>query len=189
MQLAKTTGCIRRLGVFDFLTQYCQNSWSANQRFYEESMMMRVVRNVGLLVAMAFVLAACGGPATATTAPTQAPAAAATSAPANTATTAPPTATTAPPTATTAPPTATTAAQASPTTPRERVSFLWAPGSNKPSDADDVADILLDLKTNPGILGGTGDESGINIQYDPTVITVDEIIKIMAGIGHPVVLP
>lgn len=145
--------------------------------------MLRVVASAGLVMMVAIVLVSCtpAGAATATQAPTQGPPTPTTGAPNSTPTEPAPTA---------APidvPTATTAAGATATTPRESVSFRWAPGSVTPSDADDVADLLIDLRTHDGILGGSGDENGIMIFYDPTVITVEEIMALFDSIGHPVV--
>jgi hypothetical protein len=141
---------------------------------------------------MATFVAACGGtPAAPTQAPaTSAPAATSTTAPAAaTATTAPAaaTATTAPPT--TAPATNTSAPAASPTAEgsSERVFFNWAPGSVPPADADDGAEIVAELMTHEGVLSGVADESVLTVRYDPNLITVEEIIAIMAQMGHPVV--
>jgi hypothetical protein len=39
-----------------------------------------------------------------------------------------------------------------------------------------------------GILSGNGNEQVLNITYDPTVITVEEIMQELQQIGHPVVL-
>ena len=39
-----------------------------------------------------------------------------------------------------------------------------------------------------GILSGYGNEQGVTIQYDPTLITVEEIQEMLKRIGHPVVL-
>ncbi|MCC6187413.1 MAG: hypothetical protein IT318_00145 [Anaerolineales bacterium] len=154
--------------------------------------MSRVVRTGGLavLVVLTWIVAGCNSP-TAPPAATQSPAtqrpatqvpAAATSAPVATAT-AP---ATEPTTLPTAAPTEPPAVEASPTTPRETVTFVWAPGSVTPADADDVAEIVKDLRANPGILGGNGDEIAINVSYDPTVITVEEIMEILDDLGHPV---
>jgi hypothetical protein len=74
------------------------------------------------------------------------------------------------------------------TTPREQVTFNWAPGSVTPADSDDVDEIVRDLMTHDGILSGDGNETVLNIFYDPTVITVEEIMEILQTIGHPVVL-
>jgi hypothetical protein len=157
--------------------------------------MIRVGRMAGLIgvVLSMLVLVACntGTLEAPTSAPaTQPPAAAATntSAPAAaTATQAPEataTATEAPPTeAPTQPP----AAQASPTAQRETVSFGWAPGSVAPSDADDVADIFNHLRAHEGIFGGTGDENGINVIFDPNILTIEDLEEIFASIGHPVI--
>jgi hypothetical protein len=136
------------------------------------------------------MVVACGGQASPTFAPTQAPAAT-TSAPASTATTAPAasTATTAPPTE--VPPTSTEPPAAATDTPaateRETVSFNWAPGSVPPADADDGAEIVAELLTHDGVLSGTGDENVLSVTFDPSVITVEEIMDILDAIGHPVV--
>ncbi len=141
---------------------------------------MRVVMCVVLVVAFALVAAGCSGPAATTTAPTQAPPTQTSSTPAAQPTTAP---TEAPAEAPTEPP-PTVAPTA--TMPSANVSFNWAPGSVAPSDSDDVDEIVLDLMTHDGILSGTGNETVLNITYDPTVITVEEIMAILDEIGHPV---
>jgi len=148
--------------------------------------MMRAVLSVGLVLVVAMVAAGCGGPSAATDAPTQplptqtpgAPTATLAAPPTEASTEAPTEAPTEPPP--TVEPTA--------TSPRETVTFTWAPGSVPPSDADDVAEIVTDLRSRDGIFGGTGDENGISIFYDPTVITVEEIMAIFEQIGHPVVI-
>jgi hypothetical protein len=76
----------------------------------------------------------------------------------------------------------------SPTTPSARVAFNWAPGSVPPSDADDVAIIADELRRNEGILGADGGETVINVFYNPTLITVEEIMALLAQMGHPVVI-
>lgn len=146
----------------------------------------RTALATGVIIA-AFGLAACAPaqpatsapPAAATptqaSAPTSPPQAAATATQAPAPTSAP---TAAPPTA--APPTA--------TSPRENVAFSWAPGSVTPADSDDVDEIVRDLRAHAGILSGTGNETELNIVYDPTVITVAEIMDLLKQIGHPVVV-
>lgn len=145
--------------------------------------MIRVVASVGLVLAVAVAAAGCSGPGAATAAPTQAPPTPTSGAPASTPTSPPPT--TAPTAAPTEPP---PTVEPTVATPRERVSFNWAPGSVAPSDADDVDIILMELRTHPGISGGAGDESVLNVFYDPTVITVEEIMAILQQMGHPVVI-
>jgi len=144
--------------------------------------MSRIVLYVCLVMSMAILISGCGGPSATTAAPAQPPAAA-TNAPADSPTSPPATtAPTEPPTE--APPTV----QPSPTTPSERVAFNWAPGSVSPSDADDVAIIANELMETDGIIGADGGESVINVFYNPTLITVEEIMDLLAQMGHPVVI-
>ena len=143
--------------------------------------MMRVAMRVGLVMAVAMLVAGCGSPSVATEAPTEAPPTQASSAPASTPT-APPAVE---PTeaSTEAPTVAPTAA-----TPGENVAFNWAQGSVPPSDADDVDIIARDLMENDGITSVTGNETVLNIVYDPTRITVEEIMALLQQMGHPVVV-
>lgn len=143
---------------------------------------MRVALRVGLVVAVAMAAAGCGSPSAATQAPTEAPPTQASGGPASTPT-APPTA--APTQAPTAPP---PAVAPTATRPGASVVFSWAPGSVKPADSDDVDEIVRDLVTRDGVLSGNGNETVLNIFYDPTVITVEEIMAILQQIGHPVVI-
>jgi len=144
--------------------------------------MIRVVVRVGLVAAVAVVMVGCGSPGATTAAPTQAPPTQTSGAPASTPTAAP---TSAPTVAPTEPP-PTVAPTA--TKPSARVTFNWAPGSVAPSDSDDVDEIALDLITHDGIESASGNETVLNVFYDPTVITVEEIMDILERIGHPVVL-
>jgi hypothetical protein len=57
-----------------------------------------------------------------------------------------------------------------------------------PADSDDVDEIVRDLRSHDGILSGNGNETELNIVYDPTVITVEEIMDLLKQIGHPVVV-
>lgn len=143
--------------------------------------MIRAVLKVLGIVTVASVVVSCAGPGAATDAPTQ---------PVPTQTSAAPASTpAAPPTLAPAEaPTEAPAVEPTPTTPRETVAFNWAPGSVPPSDADDVEIILTELRTHEGISGGSGDETILNVFYDPTVITVEEIMELLRDIGHPVVL-
>jgi hypothetical protein len=145
-------------------------------------MMIRVVMSVVLVVAVAVVMAGCGSPSATTAAPTQAPPTQTSGAPASTPTAAPTEAPTVAPTE----PLPTVAPTA--TTPREMVVFNWVPGSVPPSDSDDVDIIAAELTTHDGILSVTGNETVLNVVYDPTVITVEEIMAILKQIGHPVVI-
>lgn len=71
--------------------------------------------------------------------------------------------------------------------PTAQISFEWDPGGVRPSDADDVAAIVADVtREGEGLLSGYGNEQGLTLQYDPTLITVEEIQEILARIGHPV---
>lgn len=148
--------------------------------------MTRAVLRVGLILAVAIAAASCGGPSAATEAPTQplptetpgAPTATPAAPPTEAPTEAPTVAPTEPPP--TAAPTA--------TTPRESVAFNWAPGSVPPSDSDDVDIIAAELTTHAGILSANGNETVLNVFYDPTVITVEEIMEVLRQIGHPVVV-
>ena len=144
--------------------------------------MKRVVMSISLVLMIGLAAAGCGGPSATTAAPTEAPPAPTTSAPTAEPTPAPTEAPTAAPTE--APPTVALTA----TTPEAKVAFNWEPGSVPPADSDDVDEIALDLITHNGILGASGNEAVLNIVYDPTVITVEEIMAILKGIGHPVVL-
>lgn len=46
--------------------------------------------------------------------------------------------------------------------------------------------IVAKLITNKGIVSGVGDEHGITIIYDPSAITVQQIMDLMRNLGHPV---
>jgi hypothetical protein len=136
---------------------------------------------VSLVVAVAMMVAGCGSPSAATQAPTEAPPTQApstpTALPASNPTEAP---TEAPTTAPAVEPTA--------TTPVANVAFNWAPGSVPPSDSDDVDIIAGDLMENDGITSVTGNETVLNVVYDPTRITVEEIMSLLEQMGHPVVV-
>lgn len=67
-----------------------------------------------------------------------------------------------------------------------QISFEWDVGGVRPSDSDDVAAIVSDITREEGLLSGYGNEQGITLQYDPTLITVEEIQEILERIGHPV---
>jgi hypothetical protein len=70
--------------------------------------------------------------------------------------------------------------------PTAQISFVWDTGGVRPSDADDVAIIVAEVTREEGLLSGYGNEQGITLQYDPTLITVEEIQEILERIGHPV---
>lgn len=74
--------------------------------------------------------------------------------------------------------------------PSEQTFFEWAPGGGGTIDSNFVDyQIVPALKEEAGILYGYGDESGVHVQYDPTVITVEEIVEAFGRIGYPVVNP
>jgi hypothetical protein len=70
--------------------------------------------------------------------------------------------------------------------PTAEISFVWDVGGVRPSDADDVAAIIADVTREEGVVSGYGNEQGLTLQYDPTLITVEEIQEIFERIGHPV---
>lgn len=143
---------------------------------------MRVALRIGLVVSVVMMVAGCGSPSAATEAPTEAPPTQASSTPASTQAAPPTEAPTEVPTE--PPPTAEPTAA----TPVETVAFNWAPGSVPPSDADDVAVIAVDLMENDAIVSVTGGETVLNVSYDPTRITVEEIMALLRQMGHPVVV-
>lgn len=135
--------------------------------------MTRSLLSFYLVLAVAVLIAGCGGGAET---PASQPATAVPASP-----------TEAPTTAPTAPPVATpTAAPAETPAPRAEVYFEWAAGGVRPADSDDVDPIVLDLMSREGILSGHGNEIGITIVYNPELITIEEIQGIFKSIGHPV---
>jgi hypothetical protein len=91
------------------------------------------------------------------------------------------------------PPTATLTAQptaAATDTPRptDQVRLEWDPDGVRPSDSDDVDALVLELtRENEGIISGYGNEQSITIQYDTSMISVEELMDILDRMGHPVV--
>lgn len=73
--------------------------------------------------------------------------------------------------------------------PSEQTFFNWAPGGGTIDSNFVDYQIVPALKEEEGILGGYGDESGIQVQYDPTVITIEEIVEAFDRTGYPVVNP
>jgi hypothetical protein len=65
---------------------------------------------------------------------------------------------------------------------------VWDTGGVRPSDADDVEIIVAEVTREEGLLSGYGNEQGITLRYDPTLITVEEIQEILERIGHPVII-
>jgi len=129
----------------------------------------------------AIVVAGCGGGAAApenvpdTAVPAESPTEAPTQAPAEAPTEAPPEAPTEVPTDTPVP------------EPKESIRFKWDPSGNLPADSDDVDDIVGEIRrSQEGITGGFGNEVGITVLYNPTLITVEEIMETLGSIGHPV---
>ena len=72
--------------------------------------------------------------------------------------------------------------------PTTQIHFEWDPAGVRPSDADDVAAIVSDVIREEGLVSGYGNEQGITLEYDPAVITVEEIQELLERIGHPVQL-
>ena len=68
------------------------------------------------------------------------------------------------------------------------VTLRWDSGANI-SDIDEVTDIVAHLKERPGIEGGYGDETQIVLAYDPQKITVEQIRRLLADMGHPTKVP
>lgn len=102
----------------------------------------------------------------------------------------PPTPTPAPTATPTVTPTV-TPTQAPTNTPRPtaQIYFEWDPNGVRPSDADDVAAIVAEItRREEGLLTGYGNEQGLTLQYDPTLISVEEIQNLLERIGHPVQL-
>ena len=86
-------------------------------------------------------------------------------------------------TSTTAPtPTATAAPE------RAEVLLRFAPGTNI-ADIDDITDMVLHLKSTPGIHDGFGDEGQITIVYDPRLITVERIRRLLEEMSYPTLPP
>lgn len=72
--------------------------------------------------------------------------------------------------------------------PMDQVTLEWHPDGVRPSDSDDVDAIVLELQLdNEGIISGYGNEQSITIQYDTSIITVEELMAILDRMGHPVV--
>lgn len=70
----------------------------------------------------------------------------------------------------------------------DQVTLEWHPDGVRPSDSDDVDAIVLELQLdNEGIISGYGNEQSITIQYDTSIITVEELMAILDRMGHPVV--
>jgi hypothetical protein len=142
-------------------------------------MIWRSFLSLCLVLLGTIVIAGCGrggtdtpASAPATTEPTETPVATPTAAPTVT------------PTAT--PTEAPTAAPTETPRPQAQVYFEWAAGGVRPADSDDVDGIVLDLLGREGIVDGFGNEIGITIKYDPTLIEVEELQDVFKSIGHPV---
>ena len=72
--------------------------------------------------------------------------------------------------------------------PTAQVFLEWGLGGVRPADSDDVDAIVLDVMHEEGIVSGYGNEQGVTIRYNPTLITVEEIQEVFQRIGHPVVI-
>jgi hypothetical protein len=144
-----------------------------------------------LVLLAALFLANCSPEATSTTAPATAAPASPTEEPASIPTEEPSAVPTEEPTAApTEEPTTTPIPEPTSTPPpREEIYFVWAPGGVTPADSDDVDGIVQDVTTREGIIRGNGNEIGITIVYDPTLITIEEILEVFGSIAHPVAIP
>ncbi|HJW50211.1 MAG TPA: hypothetical protein VJ726_12420 [Candidatus Limnocylindria bacterium] len=89
-------------------------------------------------------------------------------------------------------PAATATAAASPaataTSARVDVLLKFAPGTNI-ADVDDITDIVLHLKSTPGIHDGFGDEGQITIVYDPRLVTVEKIRALLEEMSYKTLPP
>jgi hypothetical protein len=72
--------------------------------------------------------------------------------------------------------------------PTTQINFEWDPAGVRPSDSDDVKAIVDDISREEGIISGYGNEQGLTLQYDPTIISVEEIQALLGRIGHPVLI-
>lgn len=71
--------------------------------------------------------------------------------------------------------------------PQESIRFKWDSAGNLPADSDDVDDIVGEIRrSHEGITGGFGNEVGITVLYNPTLMTVEEVMEALDSIGHPV---
>jgi len=127
------------------------------------------LRNAVALVGV--LLLACGSGAGPSPSPVATPAAQSSQTPVATA-----------PASTTAPPAATTASA------RADVLLRFAPGTNI-ADVDDITDMVSHLKNTAGIHDGFGDESQITIVYDPQLITVERIRRLLEEMSYPTLPP
>lgn len=127
------------------------------------------MRNAVALVGV--LLLACGSGAAPSVSPAPTPAAQSSQTPVASA-----------PASTTAPPAATTASA------RAEVLLRFAPGTNI-ADVDDITDMVSHLKNSPGIHDGFGDESQITIVYDPRLITVEQIRRLLDEMSYPTLPP
>ena len=91
--------------------------------------------------------------------------------------------------AATVPPSTTAPSPAATTSPtRAEVVLHFAPGTNI-ADVDDIYDIVTHLKSTPGIHDGFGDESRITVNYDPRLVTVEQIRRLLEEMGFKTLLP
>jgi len=128
------------------------------------------LRNAVALVGV--LLLACGSGAGPSPSPVATPAAQSSQTPATTA-----------PASTSAP-----SPTSAPNAARSEVLLRFAPGTNI-ADVDDITDIVTHLKSTPGIHDGFGDESQITIVYDPRLITVEQIRRLLEEMSYPTLPP
>ena len=75
-----------------------------------------------------------------------------------------------------------------PNAARAEVLLRFAPGTNI-ADVDDITDMVLHLKSTPGIHDGFGDEGQITIVYDPRLITVEKIRALLEEMSYKTLPP
>ena len=75
-----------------------------------------------------------------------------------------------------------------PNAARAEVLLRFAPGTNI-ADIDDITDMVLHLKSTPGIHDGFGDEGQITIVYDPRLITVEKIRALLEEMSYKTLPP
>ena len=71
---------------------------------------------------------------------------------------------------------------------RAEILLRFAPGTNI-ADIDDITDMVTHLKSTPGIHDGFGDENQITIVYDPRLINVERIRRLLEEMSYPTLPP
>ena len=92
------------------------------------------------------------------------------------------------PAATTPASTAAPSPSATAASTRAEILLRFAPGTNI-ADIDDITDMVTHLKSTPGIHDGFGDENQITIVYDPRLINVERIRRLLEEMSYPTLPP